>query len=205
MSLIVVTGMPGTGSSTVINEALKLNEEGVAFTPMNYGDVMFETAREEGLVEQRDEMRKLSKEKQQEIQRLASDKIADLKKKTNLIIDTHCTIKTPLGYLPGLPEPVLREIKPDLFVLIEANPDEIFARRQNDKTRARDVEDEKGIEEHQFMNRAMSMAYACLTSASVKIIANHDSGLEKAAKEFWGLIKGMCLVEAIKNHEITRD
>ena len=99
MTLIVVTGMPGTGSSTVIEAALKLNEEGVAFTPMNYGDVMFEVARGEGLVEQRDEMRKLPKEKQQEIQRLASEKIADLKESTNLIIDTHCTIKTPSGYL----------------------------------------------------------------------------------------------------------
>jgi len=59
-------------------------------------------------------------------------------------------------------------------VLAEANPDEIFARRRNDTTRNRDVEDEKGIEEHQFMNRAMLMAYACLTGAAVKIIMNHD-------------------------------
>ncbi|MEA2076006.1 MAG: adenylate kinase [Euryarchaeota archaeon] len=191
MTLIVVTGMPGTGSSTVIGAALKLklNEEGVTFTPMNYGDVMFEVAREEGLIKQRDAMRKLPKEKQQEIQRLASEKIADLKKSTNLIIDTHCTIKTPSGYLPGLPEPVLRKIKPDLFVLIEANPDEIFARRQTDATRNRDVDDKKSIEEHQSMNRAMSMAYACLTGASVKIIMNHDGEVEKAAKEFFELIK----------------
>ena len=193
MTLIVVTGMPGTGSSTVIEAALKLklNEEGAAFTPMNYGDVMFEVARGEGLVEQRDDMRKLPKERQQEIQRLASEKIADLKERTNLIIDTHCTIKTPSGYLPGLPEPVLRKIKPDLFVLIEANSDEIFARRQTDATRNRDVDDEKSIEEHQFMNRAMSMAYACLTGASVKIIENHDGEVERAAKEFFELMKGL--------------
>lgn len=193
MTLIVVTGMPGTGSSTVIEAALKLklNEEGAAFTPMNYGDVMFEVAREEGLVEQRDDMRKLPKERQQEIQRLASEKIADLKERTNLIIDTHCTIKTPSGYLPGLPEPVLRKIKPDLFVLVEADPVEILNRRQTDATRNRDVDDEKSIEEHQFMNRAMSMAYACLTGASVKIIMNHDSEVERAAKEFFELMKGL--------------
>lgn len=193
MTLIVVTGMPGTGSSTVIEAALKLklNEEGAAFTPMNYGDVMFEVARGEGLVEQRDDMRKLPKERQQEIQRLASEKIADLKERTNLIIDTHCTIKTPSGYLPGLPEPVLRKIKPDLFVLVEADPVEILNRRQTDATRNRDVDDEKSIEEHQFMNRAMSMAYACLTGASVKIIENHDGEVERAAKEFFELMKGL--------------
>lgn len=191
MVLIVVTGMPGSGSSTVINEALILNEKGVEFTPLNYGDVMFEAARDAGLVEKRDEMRRLPSEKQREIQRLAADKIADWKKSTNLIIDTHCTIKTPSGYLPGLPDYVLRAIKPDHFVLVEADPAEILGRRQNDKTRERDVEDEKGIEEHQFMNRAMSMAYACLSGAPVKIIQNHDGEVEKAAKEFFELIKGL--------------
>ncbi len=191
MTLVVVTGMPGAGSSTVIKEALKLKEEGVNvdFRPINYGDVMFETAKEEGFVEKRDELRKLPGVKQFEIQMLACNKISEWKKNTNLLIDTHCTIKTPSGYLPGLPEYVLREIKPDQFVLIEANPAEISGRRQRDKARERDVEDEKGIEEHQFMNRAMSMAYACLTGASVKIIENHDGALSKAAKEFFELIK----------------
>ncbi len=191
MTLVVVTGMPGAGSSTVIKEALKSKEEGVDvdFTPMNYGDVMFEVAREEKFVEKRDELRKLPSEKQREIQMLACNKISEWKRSTNLIIDTHCTIKTPSGYLPGLPEYVLREIKPDQFVLIEANPAEIFERRQRDKTRERDIEDEKGIEEHRFMNRAMSMAYACLTGTSVKIIENHDGELEKAAEVFFELMQ----------------
>jgi adenylate kinase len=191
MTLVVVTGMPGAGSSTVIKEALKSKEEGVDvdFTPMNYGDVMFEVAREEKFVEKRDELRKLPGEKQREIQMLACNKISEWKRSTNLIIDTHCTIKTPSGYLPGLPEYVLREIKPDQFVLIEANPAEIFERRQRDKTRERDIEDEKGIEEHQFMNRAMSMAYACLTGTPVKIIENHDGELEKAAEVFFELMQ----------------
>jgi len=35
------------------------------------------------------------------------------------------------------------------------------------------------------MNRAMSMAYACLTGASMKIIENHDGELGKAADEFF--------------------
>ncbi len=189
MTLVVVTGLPGAGSSTVIKKAQELKKEGVAFTPLNYGDVMFEAAREEGFVEKRDELRKLPGEKQREIQMLACNKISKMRKSMNLLIDTHCTIKTPSGYLPGLPEYVLRELKPDLFVLIEANPAEIFERRQRDKTRERDVEDEKGIEEHQFMNRAMSMAYACLTGASVKIIENHDGELGKAAEVFFALMK----------------
>jgi len=193
MTLIIVTGMPGAGSSTVIKEGLKLKTKGEGagyeFTPINYGDVMFEAAREEGFVEKRDELRKLPGEKQRAIQMLACNKISELKKNRNLIIDTHCTIKSPAGYLPGLPEYVLREIMPDQFVLIEATPEEIFERRSKDKTRERDVEDKNSIEEHQFMNRVMSMAYACLTGASVKIIENHDGELEKAAEEFFELMK----------------
>ncbi len=186
MTLIVVTGMPGAGSSTVIKAGLKLKKEGVEseFTPRNYGDIMFEAAREKGFVEKRDDMRKLAGEKQREIQMLACDRIAKMKESNSIIIDTHCTIKTPLGYLPGLPEYVLRKLNPDLFVLIEATAEEIFERRRADKTRERDVESKRDIEEHQFMNRAMSMAYSCLSGASVSIIQNHDGGLEKAANEF---------------------
>ncbi len=190
MVLIVVTGMPGTGSSTVIEEALKLRggKESIVFKSMNYGNVMYETAMETGLVANRDEMRTLPGEKQREIQMRACKKISKMSESMNLIVDTHCTIKTPLGYLPGLPEHVLRELKPDQFVLIEATVKEIAARRQKDKTRERDVEAESSIEEHQFMNRAMSMAYACLTGAAVKLIGNHDGGLDKAAEEFFVLM-----------------
>ncbi|MGB7531998.1 MAG: adenylate kinase [Halobacteriota archaeon] len=190
MVLIIVTGMPGAGSSTVVEEALKLKggEESIVFKYMNYGDVMYETAMETGLVANRDEMRTLPGEKQREIQMRACKKISKISKSTNLIIDTHCTVKMPLGYLPGLPEHVLRELKPDQFVLIEATTEEIAARRQKDKTRGRDVEDKTSIEEHQFMNRVMSMAYACLTGASVKLIGNHDGGLDKAAEEFFVLM-----------------
>jgi len=209
MTLVVVTGMPGAGSSTVVKEGLKRcgercgegeRERAGGFTPLNYGDVMFEAAKEEGLVESRDEMRRLPGEKQREIQLLACHKIAELErggkrkgggKSKNIIIDTHCTVKTRFGYLPGLPERVLRVLKPDLFVLVEAEPAEISRRRQTDKTRQRDVEAEKSIEEHQFMNRAVSMAYACLTSASVKIIENHQDELERAAEEFSALLKAL--------------
>jgi len=192
MVLIVVTGMPGAGSSTVIEEALNLKlkgrEESIVFKSVNYGDVMYETALENGLVANRDGVRTLSGEKQREIQMRACKNISKMSENMNLIVDTHCTIKMPLGYLPGLPEPVLRELKPDQFVLIEATAEEIAARRQKDKTRERDAEAESSIEEHQFMNRAMSMAYACLTGAAVKIIENHDGALDKAAEAFFVLM-----------------
>ncbi len=189
MTLVIVTGMPGSGSSTVIKEALNLKEGGQKYRVRNYGDVMYEAALDEGIVRMRDELRKLSVSKQREIQLHACDKIAEWRRRDeHIIIDTHCTIKTPEGYLPGLPEYVLRKLNPDLFVLIEAKPEEIIERRHSDKTRKRDVEDLSDIEEHQFMNRAMSTVYSCLTGAAVKIIKNHNGRLKEAAEEFARLL-----------------
>ena len=96
----------------------------------------------------------------------------------NVIVDTHCTINTPSGFLPGLPIWVLEQLQPDLFVLIEADSDEIIYRRLNDDTRVRDVQKASEIQLHQEMNRATSMAYATLTGATVKIVTNHDNQLD---------------------------
>ena len=104
-------------------------------------------------------------------------RIKERSESENVIVDTHCTINTPSGFLPGLPIWVLNELQPNLFVMIEANPDEIIYRRLNDDTRSRDIERAKDIQLHQEMNRAASMAYATLTGATVKIIENHDNHL----------------------------
>ena len=70
----------------------------------------------------------------------------------SLLTSTHCTINTPAGFLPGLPIWVLEQLQPDLFILIEAHPDEIIYRRSNDETRSRDVQKAKDIQLHQEMN-----------------------------------------------------
>ncbi len=177
---VVVTGTPGAGKTTVLNKAL---EEIEGFKVINYGDKMLEVAIDEKLVEHRDEMRKLPAEEQRRIQRLAARKIAEEAKETDIIVDTHCTILTPKGYLPGLPKWVLDELQPELLIIIEANPDEILVRRIKDTTRVRDIQYIAQIEEHQLMNRVIAMAYAMYTGATVKIIRNHDEKLEEAARE----------------------
>ena len=172
MKLVVLTGIPGSGSTTLLNKAL----EEVDYVHLNYGDIMTEIAIEEKIVDDRDALRKLSPDVQKEIQEKAAKRIKERSESENVIVDTHCTINTPSGFLPGLPIWVLNELQPNLFVMIEANPDEIIYRRLNDDTRSRDIERAKDIQLHQEMNRA-SMAYATLTGATVKIIENHDNHL----------------------------
>jgi adenylate kinase len=185
MKVVVVAGIPGSGSTTVLEHAL----ENLDYVHVNYGDVMLQTAQERGLVENRDELRNLSPDVQKEIQKNAAKSIRERSEQTNIIVDTHCTIKTPAGFLPGLPKWVLDELKPDMFVLIEADADEILLRRITDTSRSRDMEMLKDINLHQEMNRAVSMAYAALTGATVKIIENHNDQLEVSVKEMSETLK----------------
>lgn len=179
MKLVVLTGIPGSGSTTLLGRAL----EEVDYLHLNYGDIMTEIAIKENIVEDRDELRKLPAETQKEIQAKAAKEIKQRSEETNVIVDTHCTINTPSGFLPGLPKWVLDELQPDLFILIEAYPDEIIYRRLNDDTRVRDVQKAKDIQLHQEMNRATSMAYATLTGATVKILSNHDNHLDSSVRK----------------------
>lgn len=185
MKLIVLTGIPGSGSTTLLNMAL----EEVDYLHLNYGDIMTEIAIEEKIVDDRDSLRKLPPETQKEIQEKAAKRIKEQSETENVIVDTHCTISTPSGFLPGLPKWVLDELQPDTFVMIEANPDEIIYRRLSDDTRSRDVEKAKDIQLHQEMNRAASMAYATLTGATVKILENHDNHLNSTVSKLVELLK----------------
>ncbi|MDH7507642.1 MAG: adenylate kinase, partial [Candidatus Thermoplasmatota archaeon] len=64
-----------------------------------------------------------------------------------------------------------------------ADGDEILLRRITDTTRTRDMEKLEDINLHQQMNRSVSMAYAALTGATVKIIQNHDDQLDETVQE----------------------
>ena len=159
--IVIVAGIPGAGKTTVMNEVLK---------EKNYK-----------VINHRDELRKLPFELQREMQIEAAKNIA---KHEDVIVDTHCTIKTPFGYLPGLPYDVLNILKPKRIILIEALPEEIMARREKDAAiRMRDEESIQSMEEHQLMNRIAGMGYAILTGATLKIIKNKQGKLKEAAKE----------------------
>jgi adenylate kinase len=184
MTVAVLTGVPGVGATTLGDEAMAILEDrDVPYDLVSFGTVMLETAQDEGLVETRDELRKLPSEDQRDIQRQAGERIAAMGEEGNVLVDTHCAINTPDGYLPGLPEWVLEGLQPDVIVLVEATADEILFRRLDDETRSRDMEDTGEIATHQEMNRSAAMSYATLTGATVKLVENPDGGVDEAAEE----------------------
>ena len=182
MGVVIVTGIPGVGKTTVMKEAA----EGIDIQFVTFGTVMTEIAIEMNLVKDRDEMRKLTLEQQKELQIKTAEKVA---KMDNVIVDTHCTVKTPKGYMPGLPEWVIKKLNPTAIVIVEADPEEIYNRRSKDITRNRDPDSKEKIAEHQQMNRAAAMTYATLSGATVKIVFNHDNAIEDAVKDAAPVLK----------------
>jgi len=182
--LIVVTGAPGVGKSTVVAKALEeLKAAGLSYELINYGDVMLELARRRAGTYDRDEMRKLPANAYRDIQRRAAEQIAQMAKRKLVLLDTHCSIKKPEGYLPGLPRWVLEALKPESILIIEAPSEEVIARRTKDVARRRDQELIAEITEHQQLNRAIAMAYAAMVGATVRIIKNRDGRLSEAVRE----------------------
>ena len=125
-------------------------------------------------------MAEITLKQQKDLQIKTAEKISTM---GDVIVDTHCTIKTPKGYLPGLPEWVSKKLKPTAIVVVEADPEEIYNRRANDPTRNRDPDSKEQIDEHQMINRAAAMACAALTGSTVKIVFNHDNAIDAAVKE----------------------
>jgi adenylate kinase len=185
---VIVTGVPGVGKTTVVNGALKmLEEEGITYKSLNFGTYMFEVAKKEGVVADRDEMRKLDRNVQKRLQKEAAREMA--RESGNVLIDTHASVKTPRGYLPGLPEWVLRELMPDIIVLVETDEDQILMRRLSDETRTRDMEGSKGIAEHQQFNRSIGASYAMLTGCTIQMVTNADHLLEQAIGDMASVLR----------------
>ena len=83
MGVVVVTGVPGVGKSTVMGAA-----EEYGYKIVNFGTTMFEEAQKEG-VSDRDHMRKLAVEEQQRLQKQAGEKISGM---GDVVVDTHASI-----------------------------------------------------------------------------------------------------------------
>ena len=184
-NIVIVTGIPGVGKTTVVNTAVdmvkeKHNEEVLV---LNFGTAMFEAAFEKGQVKNRDELRNLPSADQRETQRAAGEAIAKKAKTARVIVDTHTLVQTNNGYLIGLPEWVVKAINPKTIVLVEADSEKIALRRTDDETRSRDAQMVHDIQVHQEMCRAAAVACGTITGATVRIIKNRQGQVEVAAAE----------------------
>jgi adenylate kinase len=183
---VVVTGIPGTGKSTVCSLVQKFaGEAGVKINLLNYGTITLEILRKRGNSTERDAMRKsdlsVQRQVQKEVAQVISNRIKQAEELT--LIDTHMAIKTSGGYMPGMPSHVMQLLGPKLFVLVEAKPAEISSRRMKDSTRKRDDATEEAVQEELQFSRSMGSACAVITGAPVKVVMNSEGKAEEAARE----------------------
>ena len=186
----MVTGIPGVGKTTVLNELQDLAKQNHAnLSVLNFGTIMNEILRELGKQMNRDEMRGQDIETQRKAQELAANEIINRAGQGTVVVDTHMFVKTTVGMWAGLPQSVLHKLNPRLLVLIEADPEQIAGRRRGDTDRKRE---EALVNEIRFdleWSRATAAASAISTGAPVKVIRN-DSGTQKqAAQELFEVIR----------------
>lgn len=177
----IIVGLSGVGKSTVIEEAMLLSDKD--YEVINYGDRMVETAKQEGLVGHRDEMKQLDTDTYKRIQRDAAESIVADAEDQDVIVDTHAAIKSPYGYIPGLPKWTVENLEPSKIIMLDASAKEIYNRSSGDNDRDREHDSVDEVEEYRRVAREMAAAGSVLTGAYLQVIKNHDGRAEKAAEE----------------------
>jgi len=154
---LVVAAVPGAGKTTVLNVVKKKFPRAKIVTK---GDLIFEFAKKHYGIKDRDQLRKkLTMKQQRTAQDWAAKKIGAMKDKI-VIIDTHFSIKTPTGYIPGVSIRMARHMKLDGIILLEFRPEDVLERRKKDRSRLRDKETEEEIEAQQHVNEEFAVAIA---------------------------------------------
>ena len=186
--MYIIMGLPGAGKSTVIASLKKIIPE---LNVVNFGDIAVEAGKRLYKIESRDDMRKKLSVDQNK--RLQEEAVAVLSKMTgpNVLLDTHCAVKTNTGYLPGLPFWMLQKLKVEGLILVSAKPEEIYYRRQNDPLRpGRDAESLDEMKQHDSISKYMLAAYAVLSGAPAMIISNEQGKVDDAARAAAKMIRG---------------
>ena len=175
-----MVGIPGVGKSTLVAKIVEiLNGRKISVSVQSFGTVMFEEAKKLGISD-RDELRKLTMNEQKNLQKLAAEKISQLRDDL-VIIDTHAFISTNAGFYPGLPHHVLEIIKATNFISVFARPEEIYNRRMQDTTRNRDIASIDSIKRELAVQDAMLSSCSVLSGSPIKPILNTEGKVEEAA------------------------
>lgn len=167
----IIGGIPGVGKTTVL--------EKTGLEVVNFGTVMLELS---GL-DDRDKIRKLPVEKQKDLQKKAAEQIGSMGR---VLVDTHYSIKTEKGYLPGIPPWVAERIEIENIIVVEADELQILERRAKDVSRSRELE---GIKEHQMVNRGFAIALAQIKGAVLSIVKNEEGKADECAQKILEIVR----------------
>ncbi len=187
---IIVAGVPGVGKTTVLQELASVaSEKKVPLKIINFGNVMNELFKKQGKEIHRDRMRREDIELQSKIQEEAARKIGKMPGNSALVVDTHMFVRTTDGIWPGTPKRVLEQLDPSLIILIEAQPEEVAARRAFDTTRERESKNIEDAKADLQWSRNMASAIAVLAGIPIQIVHNKDGHQRTTAEDLLKLIQ----------------
>jgi adenylate kinase len=188
MSVTIVSGVPGVGSSQVCEAARRHLDD--SYELVNFGDVMVEEAIARGIATSRDELAGLAMHDYRVLQRRSAEEIDRRRRERegSLVVDTHLAVHTGQGFLPGLPEVVFRELRPNAFVLIEAEPETIVARREGSENREYRGDDESLVAFHSQLNRAAAMNHSIRAAVPITPVSN-EGEIEEAAERLVAIVE----------------
>jgi adenylate kinase len=179
---VVIVGIAGVGKSTLVTKLVEiLTNYDKTVSVVSFGTIMLDEAKKKGVTD-RDQLRKLSMNDQQNLQKTAGEVIAKYDDDV-VIIDTHTFISTPSGYYPGLPDYVLKIIKPANFISVSARPEDIYNRRMKDETRNRDKISIDEIKKELSVHESMLSTCSVLSGSPVKSVLNSEGKIEEAAQK----------------------
>lgn len=175
-----------------VHVVMEDDKKRLALIRANGSDTIY-VKKEEDLALARDYMRNVNVETTKILQQEIFAHYSRLLKQDptkHYLIETHAALKTKQGYLPGLSKDFLQEIQPEVFIIIEADADKIFARRVNDKTRKRDHDiSVSDVQVNLDTTRYMVSNYAFSVHSPLVIINNREGEQESVSQELTDILK----------------
>jgi adenylate kinase len=98
-----------------------------------------------------------------------------------VLLSTHLAVETRAGFVHGLPDGVLQEVAPSMFVLVEADPGVILDRRAESDRDLTPVT-ERHVEFEQHLNRTAAVEYARDLDAPIQFVESEGPVTEAAAE-----------------------
>ncbi len=169
-------GVAGVGKSYLIDKA-RDEITGINVGYVNIGDEMYAALLSKYPRLERDEIRNLSVKEQDETRAHVMEDIARMSMRQLTIIDTHATIETPDGYMPGMTPEMFRQLLPCGIILIEDSEEAIQARRVKDNESGKRYRnpDPENIRRHQRINReVVNLIAAASNTPVIHIIRTGD-------------------------------
>ncbi len=167
-NIATLVGVPGVGKTSLCRIAAGQ----LGFKYVNYGELMLEVAASNDLASNQDEMFDLDVDVQEFIWKTAATEIKAMANvHQNILVDMHGLDKSDLGYIRSFP---IETICPDIIIVVEASYDDIINRRISDKTRNRNIDDLKLLDEQMQLLRMSMMSCAVVCGAFLKFLYNDD-------------------------------